>query len=289
VLGVSPSGFYASVSRPPSRRAIADQDLLRRIREVHEMSRGTYGAWRVHAEFRDEGVHGHDVRAGAVLDQREAVDVVVGPLEREGAVGVGDVGDVAGGVAEVAVVAYVPRLPSPHHLRVLPLLAVLLAGCVQTWPYGNPSVAELEPLADGWTPNLAVTSPRVHYSPDQYRWSGRSGISVTVGTSGDSRSGMDIEGSVSTPPAVTARMVFETHGDPTPWLDLWPHTSRATPLRAGQEFTLPAGQTVFFDVRGYAFLEGPHAGDLISFEIAITSNGTTELCPFMFAVNHLKE
>jgi putative transposase len=56
VLGVSPSGFYASKSRPPSRRAVKDQDLTRRIRVVHEMSRGTYGAWRVHAELREEGV-----------------------------------------------------------------------------------------------------------------------------------------------------------------------------------------------------------------------------------------
>jgi putative transposase len=55
VLGVSPSGFYASVSRPPSRRAVEDQDLTRRIRRVHEASRGTYGARRVHAELRDEG------------------------------------------------------------------------------------------------------------------------------------------------------------------------------------------------------------------------------------------
>jgi putative transposase len=56
VLGVSPSGFYASASRPPSRRAVQDQDLARRIRDVHAMSRGTYGAWRVHAELREEGV-----------------------------------------------------------------------------------------------------------------------------------------------------------------------------------------------------------------------------------------
>jgi putative transposase len=55
VLDVSPSGFYSSKGRPPSRRAVEDQDLTRRIRRVHEASRGTYGAIRVHADLRDEG------------------------------------------------------------------------------------------------------------------------------------------------------------------------------------------------------------------------------------------
>jgi putative transposase len=55
VLDVSPSGFYSSEGRPPSRRAVEDQDLTRRIRRVHEASRGTYGAIRVHADLRDEG------------------------------------------------------------------------------------------------------------------------------------------------------------------------------------------------------------------------------------------
>jgi putative transposase len=55
VLGISPSGFYAAQGRPPSRRAVEDLDLTRRIRRVHEASRGTYGALRVHAELRDEG------------------------------------------------------------------------------------------------------------------------------------------------------------------------------------------------------------------------------------------
>jgi putative transposase len=55
VLGVSPSGFYASVSRPPSRRSVEDQDLLQKVRGIHKMSRATYGAWRVHAELREEG------------------------------------------------------------------------------------------------------------------------------------------------------------------------------------------------------------------------------------------
>lgn len=60
VLGVSPSGFYASRVRPISRRAREDVDLLHRIRKIHEISRGTYGVPRVHAELAAKGIHvGH--------------------------------------------------------------------------------------------------------------------------------------------------------------------------------------------------------------------------------------
>ncbi len=55
VLGVSVSGYYAWLQRPPSRRAIEDQALAARIRVIHRSSRGTYGAPRVHAELQDEG------------------------------------------------------------------------------------------------------------------------------------------------------------------------------------------------------------------------------------------
>src|SRR6266446_3950800 len=55
VLGVSTAGYYAWRSRLPSARAIADDALLRRLRTIHAVSRGTYGAPRVHAELRAEG------------------------------------------------------------------------------------------------------------------------------------------------------------------------------------------------------------------------------------------
>ena len=55
VLGVSTAGYYAWRSSVPWARAIADDALLRRVRTIRAVSRGTYGAPRVHAELRAEG------------------------------------------------------------------------------------------------------------------------------------------------------------------------------------------------------------------------------------------
>jgi putative transposase len=56
-LNVSPSGFYASRKRSPSKRAVEDAELTARIRDVHEQARGTYGVPRVHAELAADGIH----------------------------------------------------------------------------------------------------------------------------------------------------------------------------------------------------------------------------------------
>ena len=55
-LGVSRSGFYAWSSRSSSARAKADDDLTGRIKTIHQASKETYGAPRVHAELADEGI-----------------------------------------------------------------------------------------------------------------------------------------------------------------------------------------------------------------------------------------
>ena len=52
VLDVSTSGYYAWRSRPPSTRAIRHAWLTELIVEVHQRSRGAYGALRVRAELR---------------------------------------------------------------------------------------------------------------------------------------------------------------------------------------------------------------------------------------------
>jgi putative transposase len=52
VLEVAPSGYYAWRHRPPSPRAVANALLTEQIRAIHERSRCTYGAPRVHADLR---------------------------------------------------------------------------------------------------------------------------------------------------------------------------------------------------------------------------------------------
>ena len=57
VLGVSRSGYYASRARVrPNDREIRDAELLEKIREIHEGSRGTYGSPRVHKQLLRDGV-----------------------------------------------------------------------------------------------------------------------------------------------------------------------------------------------------------------------------------------
>ncbi len=55
VLGVSASGYWAWRRRTPAPRARADEQLTRRIRAIHQASRGTYGAPRIHAELASTG------------------------------------------------------------------------------------------------------------------------------------------------------------------------------------------------------------------------------------------
>jgi len=56
VLEVSPGGYYARLRRPPSARARADAQVSARIAEIHRRSRQTYGAPRIHAELRAQGI-----------------------------------------------------------------------------------------------------------------------------------------------------------------------------------------------------------------------------------------
>lgn len=57
LLGVSTSGFYASIDRPLSERTKRDLVLSAKLEAAHEASRGTYGAPRLHAELVAEGEH----------------------------------------------------------------------------------------------------------------------------------------------------------------------------------------------------------------------------------------
>jgi putative transposase len=52
VLEVSRSGFHAWAKREPSARALEDERLTERIREIHRVNRKVYGSPRIHAELR---------------------------------------------------------------------------------------------------------------------------------------------------------------------------------------------------------------------------------------------
>ncbi len=56
VLGVSRSGFHAWEGRAASDRALNDARLTERIRMMHERSRDSYGARRIHLDLRDEEI-----------------------------------------------------------------------------------------------------------------------------------------------------------------------------------------------------------------------------------------
>jgi transposase InsO family protein len=55
LLGVAKSAFYAWQRQQSSAHAQADERLTEQIRAIHDQSRCTYGAPRVHAELRKRG------------------------------------------------------------------------------------------------------------------------------------------------------------------------------------------------------------------------------------------
>ncbi len=69
VLDVSASGYYAWAERPPSARAQEDAILLERIRAIHTRSRGTYGARRILADLRAQGVRCARKRGAPLMRQ----------------------------------------------------------------------------------------------------------------------------------------------------------------------------------------------------------------------------
>ena len=56
LLEVSRAAFYQWVRHDPSKRDLDDRELGERIKKIHERSRGTYGAPRIHAELRRQGI-----------------------------------------------------------------------------------------------------------------------------------------------------------------------------------------------------------------------------------------
>ena len=73
LLGVSRSGYYAWYRRRPSQRSRTDEALTAQIRNIHAASRATYGAPRVHAEMRAQGVRCGRKRVARLMRQADLV------------------------------------------------------------------------------------------------------------------------------------------------------------------------------------------------------------------------
>jgi putative transposase len=59
---IAPSTYYAARTRPPSARAVRDEEVTAEISKVHEENYGVYGVRKVHAQLgRAGGVHGRPV------------------------------------------------------------------------------------------------------------------------------------------------------------------------------------------------------------------------------------
>ena len=67
VVRVSRSGYYAWRVRPPSHRDRDNAALTERIRCIHRDSRGTYGAPRIHAQLRADGVQVGNKRVARLM------------------------------------------------------------------------------------------------------------------------------------------------------------------------------------------------------------------------------
>ena len=79
-LGVSTSGYYAWLTRPPSERRKADLLLGDRLEALHRKSRSTYGRPRLRADLHDEGFRISDKRLARIMRERR----IVGATRRKG-------------------------------------------------------------------------------------------------------------------------------------------------------------------------------------------------------------
>jgi putative transposase len=75
VVGVSRSGFYAWLGRPRSARSVSDAELAGIIVEIHDRSRRTYGAPRVHAELARLGRRCGRKRVARLMRSQQLVGV----------------------------------------------------------------------------------------------------------------------------------------------------------------------------------------------------------------------
>lgn len=71
VLGVSRSGYYAWRQRPPSARKMANQELVRQIKTIHQESDESYGSPRVYRELRSLDIACSENRVARLMRQHD--------------------------------------------------------------------------------------------------------------------------------------------------------------------------------------------------------------------------
>ncbi|GAA1216915.1 IS3 family transposase [Rhodoglobus aureus] len=54
-LPIAPQTYYAARNRPPSKRAVSDEETAVKIHTVHRKNYGVYGARKVHAQLKRDG------------------------------------------------------------------------------------------------------------------------------------------------------------------------------------------------------------------------------------------
>lgn len=69
VLEVSKSGYYAWCQRPPSSRSQENEHLSQQIATLHQESRHTYGAPRIHAALNARGLQVGRHRVARLMSQ----------------------------------------------------------------------------------------------------------------------------------------------------------------------------------------------------------------------------
>ena len=67
---VSRSGFYAWLKRPESQRIRENRRLGKRIEEIFEKSRGTYGSPRIKAALSKEGIEANRKRIARLMQKK---------------------------------------------------------------------------------------------------------------------------------------------------------------------------------------------------------------------------
>jgi putative transposase len=73
VLGVSPSGYYASQARPVSLHARRDGELAEQIATSHRASKRRYGSPRVYADLKADGVRVGRKRVARLMREKRLV------------------------------------------------------------------------------------------------------------------------------------------------------------------------------------------------------------------------